>query len=76
MAPLAREIELLMNLNGKPLYMLGVATKRGDLVPAGDKVYLAGFVIVNGAKWVLQEASIIKESGEWKWYGNQRDPAP
>ena len=47
-----------------------------ELVLAGDKVYLTGFSIVNGTKWPLGGTSIIKENGEWKWYGNQRDPAP
>jgi hypothetical protein len=47
-----------------------------DFVPAGDRAYLAGFENVNGAKYILRETSIIKESGEWKWYGNQRNPSP
>jgi len=25
---------------------------------------------------MLQETSIIKENGEWKWYGNQREAHP
>jgi hypothetical protein len=47
-----------------------------DLVPEGDQVYIAGFAISNGTKVVLQGTSIIKENGEWKWYGNQRDVIP
>jgi hypothetical protein len=47
-----------------------------DFVAEGDKAHLAGFISRNGAKYVLKETSIIKENGEWKWYGNQRDPAP
>jgi hypothetical protein len=47
-----------------------------DLVPAGDKFYLPGFVSLNGTKYVLPDTSIIKENGEWKWYGNQRDVSP
>jgi hypothetical protein len=47
-----------------------------DLVPEGDKFYLAGFVSLNGTKYVLPDTSIIKENGEWKWYGNQRDVSP
>jgi hypothetical protein len=47
-----------------------------EFVPAGDRAYLAGFQNVNGAKHMLIETSIIKESGEWKWYGNQRDVSP
>ncbi len=43
-------------------------------VAAGDKAYLAGFTIVNGSKWPLAGTSIIKDNGEWKWYGNQRNP--
>ena len=47
-----------------------------EFVPAGDKVYLAGFGVSNFGKGPLYEASIIKENGEWKWYGNQRDVSP
>ena len=51
-----------------------------ELVPAGDKAYVAGFRVVNGEKWPLgvggTSNSIIKENGEWKWYGNQRDVSP
>jgi hypothetical protein len=47
-----------------------------DFIPAGDRAYLAGFVSGWWGKAPLQEMSIIKENGEWKWYGNQRDPAP
>ena len=47
-----------------------------EFVPAGDKVYLAGFGATNFGKGMLLETSIIKESGEWKWYGNQRDISP
>jgi hypothetical protein len=43
-----------------------------DFVAEGDRAYFAGFVISNGQKSMLQE-SIIKENGEWKFYGNQRD---
>jgi hypothetical protein len=47
-----------------------------DFVAAGDRAYLAGFVSLNGEKNMLRETSIIKENGEWKWYGNQRDVSP
>jgi hypothetical protein len=48
-----------------------------DFEAAGDKIFLAGFAIINGTKWPLvRETSIIKENGEWKWYGNQRDVSP
>jgi len=47
-----------------------------DFVPAGDRAYLAGFVQTNFGKDWLRETSIIKENGEWKWYGNQRDAPP
>jgi hypothetical protein len=45
-----------------------------ELVPADDRVHLTGFLSVNGAKWPLTGGgtSIIKENGEWKWFGNQR----
>ena len=46
-----------------------------DFVPAGDRAYLAGFVSLNGPKVALQ-GTVIKENGEWKWYGNQRDVSP
>jgi hypothetical protein len=47
-----------------------------EFVPEGDKAYLAGFVSGNLGRIPLQETSIIKENGEWKWYGNQRDVSP
>jgi hypothetical protein len=48
-----------------------------DFVPAGDRAYLTGFVIFNNtATMPNNSTSIIKESGEWKWYGNQRDVSP
>jgi hypothetical protein len=47
-----------------------------DLVAVGDKPYLTGFVTTNFGKMPLRETSIIKENGEWKWYGNQRDVVP
>jgi hypothetical protein len=68
-----REIEWLWRqvIGATMLHEVGIT----DLVAEGDKVYLAGFFINNGEKHVMQEGSIIKESGEWKWYGNQRDVA-
>jgi hypothetical protein len=47
-----------------------------DFVPAGDRAYLAGFVSIYFGKSMILETSIIKENGEWKWYGNQRDVSP
>ena len=48
-----------------------------DFVPAGDKAYLAGFTSGNFRKnAVMRETAIIKENGEWKWYGNQREVVP
>jgi len=47
-----------------------------EFVPAGDRAYLTGFSITNSGTSPITETSIIKENGEWKWYGNQRDPAP
>jgi hypothetical protein len=47
-----------------------------DFIPAGDKAYLTGFMVINGGRFPLSEISVIKEYGEWKWYGNQRDAAP
>jgi hypothetical protein len=48
-----------------------------DFVLAGERAYLTGFVIVNNRfTFSLTETSIIKENGEWKWYGNQRDVSP
>ncbi len=44
-----------------------------DFEAAGDKVYLAGFASVNGGRYPLLGTSIIKENGEWKVYGNQRE---
>jgi hypothetical protein len=63
-----------------------------EFVPAGDRAYLTGFVTVKRepptpslfagpgrAAWEIlpiRDISIIRENGEWKWYGNQRDVAP
>jgi predicted Ser/Thr protein kinase len=47
-----------------------------DFEAAGDRAYLTGFVSTYFGKGMLQEISIIKENGEWKWYGNQRDVSP
>ena len=47
-----------------------------DFIPAGDIAYLTGFTIGWWGKGPLNDISIIKENGEWKWFGNQRDPAP
>jgi hypothetical protein len=48
-----------------------------SFVAAGDKAYLAGFVIVNGTiRSPLVGTSLVKEDGEWKWYGNQREAIP
>jgi hypothetical protein len=47
-----------------------------DFIPAGNRAHLTGFVTINGLKAPVTNISIIKENGEWKWYGNQRDPAP
>ena len=47
-----------------------------DFVPASDRDYLTGFITTNFGKVPLHDTSIIKENGEWKWYGNQRDVSP
>jgi hypothetical protein len=47
-----------------------------EFVSEGDRAYLAGFISSYWGKKMLQETSIIKENGEWKWYGNQRDVVP
>jgi hypothetical protein len=47
-----------------------------DFVAEGDRVYLTGFAITNLGTGQITETSIINENGEWKWYGNQRDPLP
>ena len=44
-----------------------------DFEAEGDKVYLTGFTSINGVRWPMSGTSIIKENGEWKWYGNQRE---
>jgi hypothetical protein len=47
-----------------------------EFVSSGDKAYLTGFAISNLGKFPLGGTSIIKENGDWKWYGDQRNPAP
>ena len=44
-----------------------------DFVPAGDEAYLAGYVTFNIGRTQIYETAIIRENGQWKWYGNQRD---
>jgi len=46
-----------------------------EFVPEGDKAYLAGFGRINLGTVMVGE-TIIKENGEWKWYGNQREVVP
>jgi hypothetical protein len=59
-------------LGSAPSFEVGVT----DFMPGGDRAYVSGFGINFFGKAPLLETSIIKEDGEWKWYGNQRDPAP
>jgi hypothetical protein len=46
--------------------------------PRGDRAYVDGFMIAkskddpNGRKTLLGYQQIIKEHGQWKWYGNQK----
>jgi hypothetical protein len=47
-----------------------------EFVSEGDRAYLAGFITGSWGREMLQETSIIKENGEWKRYGNQRDVVP
>jgi hypothetical protein len=47
-----------------------------DFVPAGDKAYVAGFVVSSFGTFQVIETCIIKENGEWKLYGNQREVVP
>jgi hypothetical protein len=48
-----------------------------DFVPAGNRAYFTGLVIINNLfKASNTHTSIIKENGEWKFYGNQRDVVP
>jgi hypothetical protein len=54
------------------LFEMGIT----DLVTAGDRVHLTGFINANPGRLPLSGTSIIKENGEWKWYGNQRDISP
>ena len=47
-----------------------------DFIAAGDRAYLAGFAATNFGTIPITDPSIIKENGEWRWCGNQRDAAP
>ncbi len=47
-----------------------------DFVREGERAYLAGYTAFNFGTYPNPQISIIKENGQWKWYGNQRDPAP
>ena len=58
-------------------YWTTSAVRITDFVQEGDRAYLAGFVSSYLGKTILLETSIVKEnSGDWKWYGNQRDIIP
>jgi len=57
-------------------YWITSAVRITDFVPEGDRAYLAGSVNSVIGKAMLLETSIIKENGDWKWYGNQRDIIP
>jgi hypothetical protein len=54
---------------------MSLKTTITDFVSAGDRAYLTGFRITNFGTVPFTE-SIIKENGEWKFYGNQRDVSP
>ena len=47
-----------------------------EFIPAGNRAYLTGFICGYWGKAQLLGGPIIKDNGEWKWYGNQRDPTP
>jgi hypothetical protein len=48
-----------------------------DFIPAADRAYLTGFATFNGlTRMPMIGVSIVRENGEWKWYGNQRDASP
>ena len=50
-----------------------------DFVLAGDRAYHTGFLRLVWRNQLFTQPfndSIIKENGEWKFYGNQRDAAP
>jgi hypothetical protein len=68
------EVERVIRLLIGPITTFEVGIT--DFVAAGDRAYLAGFVVSSWGKGVLTGTSIIKENGEWKWYGNQRDVSP
>jgi hypothetical protein len=38
----------------------------------GDKAYMTGFFTSNYGKLPIHEHFMIKEEGQWKWYGNQK----
>jgi hypothetical protein len=45
-----------------------------EFIPEGEKAYLAGFTRYGpGVEEMLKSTVIIKENGQWKWCGNQRD---
>ncbi len=40
--------------------------------PQGDKVWVTGFIAVNLGKTPFATQMMVKESGRWKWWGNQK----
>ena len=60
---------------------LGVTSRKATVTifeREGDKAYLAGFQGgqfksgANAPPWPIAHNQLIKENGEWKWFGNQR----
>jgi hypothetical protein len=47
-----------------------------EFVQTGDRAYLTGYTVFNFGTFPNPQNAIIKENGEWKWYGNQRDVVP
>jgi hypothetical protein len=56
-------------------YWMSQDTVITDFKAADDRTYLTGFVVRGPVTMPISE-SIVKENGEWKWCGNQRNPAP
>ena len=72
-ATVPADVQVFLDRHGSDVLSHDVAKVIGHW---SDRAYLTGFIISNGATFPMTDTSIIKENGEWKWYGNQRDPIP
>jgi hypothetical protein len=67
-------MEFLNTLLTRMITSCGVVVT--DFAPEGDRACLAGYNVFNNVVTFPLNTSIIKEDGQWKFYGNQIEVAP